>query len=507
MNAKRILSVLLSLVLCSSMLLVACEKKQDEDDLDRVDADGDWIDDYVDLAEFKWEGEEYKEFNILIVSDKGDPTYYCEDVVPDLYSTTDDTLNAAVAARNDEIYNRYGVVIKATAEPNIKDTLEKDRAATLNTYDAALPYVYQAAPLSESGYVYNLNHSIFDGYLHLDQAWWDQKANASFSIGNNLFFTTGDISTMPKIVSTSITFNKAMLEKYFPGEDLYQAVRDKKWTFDKMVQMSTEVTADTDGKPGMTYEDTWGLSASYSDAGTYFIGAGKNYIVKTAADLPVLVIDQQASVTVAGKILAELQKPDTWVWHCDIITDGTQWVKSLDLFGQNRALFRTSAFSAIKKLRAYPDADEFGILPLPLVTAEQDKYYTSCGVSMAFVAVIPASLDTDRAQFSAYILDAMAFGGRKHITPAYYETTLKYRDLRDAESEEMLDDYIFNNIVYDLGVAYNFGSTTNAGVAKILEELMKTKQTSIASAVQSKKPVINQAIQSYIKAYSKYSQQ
>ena len=45
----------------------------------------------------------------------------------------------------------------------------------------------------------------------------------------------------------------------------------------------------------------------------------------------------------------------------------------------------------------------------------------------------------------------------KYITPAYYETTLKYRDFRDEESEEMLDDYIFDNIVYDLGTLYDFG--------------------------------------------------
>ena len=499
MNLKRLISILMVCVLlCSSILLVSCDKEKEEDK-DKGELVGEWIDKYTDLAEFKWE---YDEFNILIVSDKLDSTYYSEDVVPDLYSTTDNLLNEAVAARNDEIFSRYGVTIKATASDDLKGDIERDRAATLNQYDAALPFAYMATSLAEGGYLYNLNDDIFNGYLHLDQKWWDQKATSAFSIGNNLYFTTGDISIMPKIVSTAITFNKDMLKTYFGDENmLYDAVREKTWTFDKMVEMATEVTSDTDGRAGMTFEDTWGLSASYSDVNTYFIASGKNYIVKDADDLPVLVIEQSASVNIAGKILEELQKPNTWVWHCDTVTDNTKWVKSLDLFGQNRALFRTSAFSAIKKLRNYTDAKEFGIIPLPLMTKEQDTYYTSCGAGMAHVAVIPASLSTERAQYAAYILDAMAFGGMKHITPAYYETTLKHRDLRDSESEEMLDKYIFNNIVYDLGIVYNFGNITG-----IMTNLMSARKTSITADIQANKNVIQSAINDCVKAFDKHAQ-
>ncbi len=499
MNLKRFLSILVCLVLCSSMLLVSCSDKKEEE-MDKGELVGEWIDKYTDLAEFKWEDRD--EFHILISDDKADPTYFCEDVVPDLYSTTDNLLNEAVATRNDEIFSRYGVTIKATTTNSVKSDLEKDRAATLNTYDAALPFVREATSLAEGGYLYDLNDDIFDGYIHLDQKWWDQKATESFSIGNHLYFTTGDISIMPKIVSTAITFNKKMLETYFGDENmLYDAVRNKTWTFDKMVEMATEVTSDTDGRAGMTFEDTWGLSGSYQDINTFFIGSGRNFVVKDGDDLPVLVIEQTASVNVAGKLLEELQKPNTWVWHCDTVTDGTQWVKSLDIFGQNRALFRTSAFSAIKKLRAYTDAEEFGIIPLPLVTEEQDSYYTSCGATMAFAAVIPASLSTEEAQFSAYILDAMAFGGMKHITPAYYETTLKHRDLRDSESEEMLDNYIFNNIVYDLGVVYNFGNITG-----IMTNVMTLKKTSIASDIQTNKNVIQAAIDDCVEAFEKHAQ-
>ena len=148
---------------------------------------------------------------------------------------------------------------------------------------------------------------------------------------------------------------------------------------------------------------------------------------------------------VAQKILEKLQLKDDWVFHCDPLPSNTRWVTSLAIFGENRALFRNSAFSAIKKLRAYPECDDFGIIPLPLMTETQTDYATYCNCKFAYCVVIPTSLSREDAEFSAYMLDAMAWGGRKFIVPAYYDVILKYRDFKDQDSEDMLDNYIFNN--------------------------------------------------------------
>ncbi len=497
---KKLLSLILCLLFCCSALFIACGNDEDQISGSDTSGTGDvkdgWISDYVDLAEFKWEGEEFETFDVLIYSDKIQNTYYCEDVVPDLYTTTDLQLNEAVKKRNDEIYNRYGVTIVGHPVDNVQVDLSNDIMSETKEYDAALIFMLGASVLAQEGKLYNLND--FGEYLHLDQAWWDQNANKALSVGNKLFFTTGDISIMPKITSVAVTFNKRMLEKNFPDVDLYQKVKDKEWTFDLMVEMATEVTADTDGVTGLTHEDTWGLSASYGDANAFFIGSGKNYITKDSNDLPVISFNDETSTVIAQKILEKLQVDDEWVWHCNEIPDNTKWQISLDVFGQNRALFRTSAFSAIKKLRAYDDAEEFGLLPLPLVSDTQDEYYTYASAQWAYAAVIPSSLSREEAEFSAYMLDAMAYGGMKHITPAYYDTTLKYRDLKDDESMEMLD-IIFDNVVYDIGIIYNFGNLT-----KIIEDLMAKKSPYIASAYDTNKNVIQSDINKCVNAYNKH---
>ncbi|MBQ1206287.1 MAG: extracellular solute-binding protein [Clostridia bacterium] len=502
MNAKRLLSMLLCLLMVvSAFALVACEETTSTESTASEGADteesnntSDAVDFDSLMPEFTWSGAEYETFDVLVVSQEGEATYYCEDVVPNAYSTTDASLSEAVGKRNDEILKKYGVTIVAHPVKDVRADLKEDITSNLLQYDAALMFMPAAASLAQEGYLWDLNE--FSEYLHFDQPWWDQSATESLSIGGKLFFNTGDISIMPKIVSTAITFNKEILKKNFPETDLYQMVKDRKWTFDKMIEMSRTVTADSDGTSGMTYHDNWGLSASYGDVAGFYIGAGKNYITKDSDDLPIISINDTSSVTTLQKILEALQLKDDWCFHCNTVTDGSNiWVVSLDVFGQNRALFRTSAFSAIKKLRAYDDAQEFGIVPYPMVNEEQDQYYTYCAAKYAYAAVIPTSLQGTDAEYAAFMLEAMAYGGRKYITPAYYETTLKYRDLRDDESGEMLD-LVFSNVVYDLGIIYEFG-----GVSNMIQDMMKDNSTDVASTFESKRDSIQDAIDTCVESY------
>jgi hypothetical protein len=170
------------------------------------------------------------------------------------------------------------------------------------------------------------------------------------------------------------------------------------------------------------------------------------------------------------------------------------WQTSLDIFGENRALFIPSAFSAIKKLRNYTNGDDFGLIPLPKFDEEQDKYYTPCSATMAYGVVIPKSAPDP--EFSAFMTEVMACEAKNYITNAYYETILKNRDLKDTESVEMLDKYIFNNVVYDLGVIYNFGT-----ISTMITDLMSNNSTNIASTLESKKDAINTAIEATVEKY------
>lgn len=499
MKATKIIALCLCLLLCGSVFLVACGGEGDESSKSTVSTEkvttgydpstGKYV---VEMPEFTWDKDE---FVILINSNEVQTTYFSEEIVPDLYSTTDTKLNDAVRDRNYEIEEKYGVTIKAEVVGDVASELRESVTSGLQLYDAAMPFMPGAATLAQEDSLYNLYD--FSDYFHFDQPWWDQSAEEALTVDNKLFFTTGDISIMQKIVSIAVTFNKKMLSEYFPGEDLYQMVVDKEWTFDKMIEMGREVTSDTDGKAGMTYEDTWGLSSSFGDASMFYLASGNKYIEKDGNDLPVLAFGaEEVSISLSQTILEKLQLIDDWAFHCNNAT-GDIWVISLDVFGQNRALFRTSAFSAIKKLRQYDDAEEFGLIPMPLMTADQDTYYTPCNIAYAYGVVIPSDLEFEDAKFSAYMLEVMAVGAKNYVTPAYYESTLKQRDLKDEESEIMLEDYIFSNIVYDLGISYNFG-----GISGMLTTLMSTSSTDVASSFEEIKGAAETAIEDCLEKFS-----
>ena len=161
-------------------------------------------------------------------------------------------------------------------------------------------------------------------------------------------------------------------------------------------------------------------------------------------------------------------------------------------FGNKRSLFCGSAFSALKKLRSYDVDSIYGIIPLPKASVEQEDYYTPASVSMAYGICIPVNVPDP--EFSAYMIEVLACGGKNYLTPAYYEVALKSRAAKDDDSEKMLD-LIFSNVVYDLGVMYNFGGIDMFG------ELMAANSTAVVSHLESIEPSVQAAIDEYVTAY------
>ena len=511
----RLLALALCLLLCCGLVLVACENtpqessqpadnsqtdnSQAESGSEQTgskyqDADGNYTTANLNMPEFNFSE---KEFRVAVTSNQVQTTYFSEEIGYDMYDTTDTVLNEAVKTRNDLMEEKFGVTIVAVPESDVRAAVAEDATASTHLYDAAMPFMPGCATLAQEGLLYDLTG--FGQYIHLDAPWWDQSANSGLSIGHHLYFTTGDISIMQKIVSCAVTFNKTMYEDSIADTygDLYQLVRENKWTLDTMYAMSKMVTADTDGEAGMTAADTFGLSASNGDARGFYIGSGQSLIRKDENDLPVLYLgSNEISVTTAQKILSLMAEGDQWLLNCQSYQGQVPdiWVLSLQIFGENRSLFRTTAFSAIKKLRAYTDASDFGIVPMPMVVEGQDHYYTPANCDLAYGICIPVSVTNP--EFSAFMIEEMCCSAKNTVTPAYYEVTLKHRDSKDAESEEMLDQYIFNNVVYDPGFVYNFGSING-----LLGGLAGEKSTDVVSKLDGMRGAIETAIQDCVDAY------
>lgn len=449
-----------------------------------------------EMPEFTWTDKDT--FTVMVYNDSKQKTYYSEEIEHDLYETTDTVINEAVAKRNREIEEKYGVTIKARPVEDVYTSLTAElQAADPNNCDAAMPFLPSCATLAQNGQLYDLKDFEADGYIDLSMPWWDQNANETFSIANKIYFTTGDMSIMQKIVSFCVMFNKDMLKQKHPDLNLYEEVKNKTWTFDKMLELSREYTYESDNVDGLNYDDNWGFITANGDSLMLYLSSGARLVTKDSEDKPILSLGvDERSINIAQTVLTNMQDKGTWcIITEDIPDDKDRWNKVVKMMGENKALFRCTAFSAVKKIRAF-DAD-FGLVPFPLFDETQDDYYTPCNAAYAYGVVIPYSAPTP--EYSAYMIDVISATSKGEndagLTRAYTEVVLKGKDL-DEESSEMLDEYIFSNIVYDLGIIYNFG------VNSVFIDLMKNNSPDIVSELDSKRDSILAKIEEIVDTYT-----
>ena len=439
-----------------------------------------------------------KEFRVCVYNNVVQNTYFSEEIECEDINTTDNQLKDGVNNRNNRIYEKYGVTVKAVAVDDVATVVREDVAAQTNQFDAAMPFMFSAVSMAQDGYLYDLYE--FSNYLHLDAPWWDQKANDSLSIAHKLYFTTGDISIMQRIVSNTVLFNRVMYEQNLEGDwgDMYDLVREHKWTLDVMHEMGRTVTTELNGEAGMQYEDQWGAVGA-NGALSYYVGGGHSLIDKSEDDIPQIAIGRsEASLTYAQKILQTFAADD-WFFNTQSPSPTTVgslslWETAMAAFGDGRSLFYTAAFSAVKKLRNYDASDYMGFLPLPLSDETQENYCTYANISYAYGVCIPLSVPNP--DFSAFMLEALGCYAKDDITPAYYNSTLLDRDARTEDNVDMLENYIFNNVVYDPGILYGFG-----GLAGMLDSLQAKGSDGVASELDSIRDAALLAIEECVEAY------
>ncbi|MBQ6043290.1 MAG: extracellular solute-binding protein [Clostridia bacterium] len=505
---KKTLALICALVMLLSLLLAACgggkpaDGSEEESSVTAEDssaADGSGTepvsesgeDRYLDengkyvnknQVPFNEDWKQRKEFRVLVYSNNVQTTYFSEEI-ESFYETTDDKIREAVDTRNREIEDKYGITVKAVAVDDVASRL-RDSLASDPVCDAAMPFMYAAAVFAQDGQLYDLCD--FEGYLDIYAPWWDQNANESLSIANKIYFTTGDISIMQKIVSGGLAFNKKLLDSYFPGLDIYELVDRGEWTFDKYYSMCKEVTHDLNDDGVMDENDFWGALSAGSNL--YFSG-GEPLCSKDPNDYPVINIgNNERSIAIMQKALELLNDKRTWNITADEFTvQAGKWDTLVRIFGEGRALFAGALASAIKKYRKYDVV--FGIVPAPKYDVEQDGYHGRCS-NVAYGVCIPTNVEDP--YFSAYMLDLLAVGGKNYLTKAYYEATLKGKDMDTAEDERMLD-LVYSGVFYDISAVYRINE---------LEDLLKLDQPDqFSQQLQSVLPIVEGKLEEIVERY------
>ncbi len=290
--------------------------------------------------------------------------------------------------------------------------------------------------------------------IDLSNPWWDQNAVRDLSICKKLYFICGDINTYDNDGTWVIYYNKELAAKVIPDVNFYSLVENNEWTFDKFAQIVRMVSSDTDGVDGMSEFDTWGLGTESYNAFVHMLASGRKIAQKDENDVPYLDFQNDGMYTVMDKIMTFYSDNDN-VLVANRFSGkySNPWEETIiKAFRDGRELFYMGGLINMVGFRTIDF--NFGILPIPKHTAEQDNYYHSVSIHNMSCLGIPAT--TDDYDDLGLIIEALGAESKNKVTPVYYDKCMKSMYVRDEEDEAMLD-IIFDSRCFDLGSVFNWG--------------------------------------------------
>ena len=439
--------------------------------------------------DLKFEGEK---FTVLCREDNAFGSFLYE-IEADENET--DIVNQAVYDRNLRVEERFGIDYIAHAIPghwNQKDDF-------INTMRNSILSGSQAFDLIMSQQAYLCDLGLSELYLNLydvpyvsddiNNPYFFQDNVKELTVNDKLYFLVGDYSLTYWEYLYVMYFNKEIAANQ-NIEDIYQLVRDGKWTIDKCIEMAKGVYRDLDGNGYVNDEDMFGYITEIPNTTDAFFSHFDVQATRKDENGEVVVdLDQGKMVSILEKIIEFFATDDV---HSITSTSGIADEHPLDrIFTENRTLFYPERLDRAQRYRSMET--DFGIVPYPKWDELQGGYYTQSQGGYS-AAVIP--IDVKNPEMSGAVLDVISALSYDFVTPAYYEKALKSKFARDEESGDMLD-IIREGVKINLGFYYY----SELGTGGIFRLLIAQENSNFASYYAANKKGFDRNLKKIIKTY------
>lgn len=411
----------------------------------------------------------------------------------DIYSEelNGEIINDTVFRRNSVIQERYNINIVSNKAIDQAAVINKANAAGDGSVDLATVALKTFASLAGSGALVELTSV---PYINLEMPWYDASSIKCLSIANKLYGLCSDYTIMDKDATTGMVFNKKLLTD-FNLENPYELSKTGKWTLDKLIEMSSNISSDVNGDGKLDDNDRYGLLYQRDTMSSFYDGCGGIIAAKDENDLPVIFINTEASFAILNRLYDYLYNEKVCFHVMKFFDPKPEGFTNgmTRMFQANSALFMWIRMADVENLRTM--TVDFGILPIPKLDENQERYYHSVNPYVGATVVIPKCCpDLERA---GIFIEAISAESKYTLQPTYYEIMLTTKLTRDNESAEMLD-IIFNSRIYDNGEIYDFG-----GIGADLIYMTMTYNRDMASTFAKKEKSIQTAIDKVIAQFTK----
>ena len=405
-----------------------------------------------------------------------------------------DILNDAIYERNRAVEDRFNIEFNFIGLPGTWGSAEYKTAITNSVvagdseFDLITAYQAESVTPAMEGYFMN----IYDlPYIDTEAPWWSEKCNTSLTVNNKLFITTGDIALTLWDNMYVFYFNKKLAENYnLP--DIYELVRNGKWTIDKLAELSANVSSDINGDTKFDENDLYGFLTSKDNHMRAWIVAGETPIVRQNDDgLMEACFVTERTQTLLDKLLS-LHYSESTFFNNSILSEPYKTEEPV-IFTSDRALFMSGYLGNASILRNM-DTD-FGIIPYPKYDEDQEEYRTTAHNAVSMMC-FPVTIKDP--EMSAIITEALCAESYRNVIPDYYEIVLKTKGARDDESAEMID-MIRDSLIFDFGWVH---SVPMGSIGTIMQDLILKNNSGLASYWATKENAVLNGLEKINEAYS-----
>ena len=378
---------------------------------------------------------------VLWWTDVEKPEFYIEDANGDM-------INDAIFQRNINVEDKMGVTldwvgIKGQYNNSVGAAYAQHVGNMYNsgdsTYDLMSAHSRTIALTAMYGYCADLMQL---DYLDFDMPWWPTVMTETATIGDAMYFVTGDVSINSIHQMYVIFYNKDILSRYPDLVEPSTSVLDGKWTVDTMQVLTKDLYQDLDGSNTANESDFYGFTSLSWHFDAIYYGSGLRQAEKDEEELLKISDDYYSE-----KAIALCDKIGAWIKNGDAYINSNTYREP---FYNNQALMVMARHKDVAD-GIVEAGFSYGIVPIPKYDENQESHITVVGNPVSFYSIYTLSQDLDRA---AAVLECWASEAYRLTTPALFEATMKLR-YSETSVESQMYDLIRSGIVFDFGRLFN----------------------------------------------------
>lgn len=294
-------------------------------------------------------------------------------------------------------------------------------------------------------------------YVDFDNPWWTKGFNDNVTINGNTYAAMGSIcKTMLQYAFCGFANKTVMAQHDYDIEELYQSVRDGKWTFDKLITMAKTVSQDLNGDGVLDdANDLYGIGMHYMPIRALTNAFAIDYTTRDEEGLPVLALYGDRLIDAYQKVADACNSP---YWN--------NANNNPIAFMEDRVLFYFDTFGVCEYFRTMESA--YCVVPMPKYDEAQDGYRTET-VDTTSVLFVPTSVRNK--ELCGMTLECLNYESYRLVTPAYFDKALQTKYARDEASQEMMR-IVRDSIYYDFGYVFagvidGIGGIMNNAIDKV----------------------------------------